>query len=201
MTRRITILGPARNREPASGWPFIRVQTLRRAATSLVWLAFTLSGCQPAGPDQRASPAAATVNPVAAGRLRDSIALEILELDESQGDLDYQSQIYLTSSEELSRLIDALDTELPLQSASRCIPRYRLRFALPNGESKEFSYVCEGGEAILRGEQDFWSRGEVTAPKEFQDQLREVIERQSRAPTAVANHGLTRHAAAGGPRR
>ena len=201
MTRQASLLGSARNREPAPGPPSVRVDALRRAAAGLLWLAYALGACQAAASGQNTSSVADTVNPVVAGGLRESIALEILELDQSQGDLDYERLLYLTESEQLSRLIGALDAELPLQPASRCIPRYRLRFDLANGESKELSYICESGEAILRGDQDFWSGGEVTPPQGFQDQLHELIESRNDTPAARSNRGLTRHSAAGGPRR
>lgn len=117
------------------------------------------------------------VNPVAAAGLEQAVAIEILELLESDAAIEYQARWTIDQPDEVAELVSALDTELTLGPLARCIEQYRLRFRLADGSVEEFGYFCGDDGAFLRGTQEFWALQQATPPQRFQRLMEEIVSR------------------------
>jgi hypothetical protein len=133
-----------------------------------------LAACQTAGPEPGAT-TSATVNLVVAAGLSQTTSVEILELAVTQAGPEYNLRRSLDQPQDVAALIAALDVELPLGPAARCIERYRLRFHLADGGAEEFAYSCEDGHVFLGGSQPFWFYQQVIPPERFQQLMMELL--------------------------
>jgi hypothetical protein len=132
------------------------------------------------------------VNPVEQANLRDTVKIEVLELNTWEpADEPYVHQLTISDSGILDGLIDALDTNLPVALKVACIPEYELRFHLADGTLQTFGYSCYGA-SFIRGKQTFW-QGEDYYPAErfdtlLQEQLAATVPSEV---NIVAQAGLT----------
>ena len=149
---------------------------VKAGRAALGWFVLLLVACNSPGAAQ-GSPVAGMVNPVVGAGLAGTVSVEILELVETPGGLEYEPRSTLSRADDVAALVTALDMDLPLQPSSRCIPRYRLRFRLADGRAEEFDYFCEDGQAFLGGSQAFWNLQQVTPPQGFQELMRGHVTR------------------------
>lgn len=116
---------------------------------------------------EEADRAAATLNLVAAAHLSRTIAVEILERDETMPAF-YVYRQTITDPAIIAQLVTALDVKLPGEGRAQCPAFYKLRFQLADGTSQEIAYTCEHATpAFLHGTQAFWEGQAVIAPDEF----------------------------------
>jgi len=116
---------------------------------------------------EEADRAAATLNLVAAAHLSRTIAVEILERDETMPAF-YVYRQTITDPAIIAQLVTALDVKLPGEGHVQCPAFYKLRFQLADGTSQEIAYACEHATpAFLHGTQAFWEGQAVIAPDEF----------------------------------
>lgn len=108
-----------------------------------------------------------TLNLVAAAHLSRTIAVEILERDETMPAF-YVYRQTITDPAIITQLVAALDVKLPGEGRAQCPAFYKLRFQLADGTSQEIAYACEHATpAFLHGTQAFWEGQAVIAPDEF----------------------------------
>lgn len=100
--------------------------------------------------------------------------LEIAELV-MEPEAHYEHRLTVTDPSILSRLADALDTDLPLVPLLDCPAEYRLSFVLATGEVQEMGYYCQEGPSFLNGTQAFWSGQQVEPPAEFDAAMSDLL--------------------------
>ena len=85
--------------------------------------------------------AAQRLNPPERGGLRETVRLEVMELDtwgaENQ---PYAHRLTITDTGVLDGLIDALDANVRVTLKVQCIPEYELRLLLADGTTQVFGY-------------------------------------------------------------
>jgi hypothetical protein len=114
-------------------------------------------------------------NPVVEAGLRDTVRVEVLELNTwDPGPEPYVHRLDITDPEAINGLIDALDAGLTVALKLGCIPEYQLRFHLKDGAAQSFGYSCHGA-SFLRGEQDFWEGEDYSPPVQFEEALGELL--------------------------
>jgi hypothetical protein len=115
------------------------------------------------------------VNPVAQAGLRDTVEIEVVELNTwDPGDEPYVHRLSITDASVIEGLLNALDTALRVTLKVQCIPEYELRFHLRDGALETFGYSCSGA-TFIRGEQDFWGDEDYRPPEEFDALLQEQL--------------------------
>ena len=112
------------------------------------------------------------VNPVEAAQLTGTTSVEILQLDldsDSPTSGEYIVRLAIDDPDLVTRLLEALDTNLRVAPKLACIPEYTLRFQRADGSAEEFGYSCSGA-SFLRGSQEFW-QGQDFQPPEALDAI------------------------------
>lgn len=105
------------------------------------------------------------VNVAQAAGLAQTVRIEIT--DAGYGPSTRASPRVLTDQPTIQAIVQTLDRPLPLQAPAACLPQYRLRFHLSSGRDEDFRYLCQGGVAILGGDQAFWQGQQIEAPAEL----------------------------------
>jgi hypothetical protein len=117
-----------------------------------------------------------TVDLVAEAQLEQTVAITILERDQTTADF-YVYHWTIDDPARVAQLIDALAVELPLTKSEPCPAFYKLQFQLADGSRQELAYACEHATpAFLHGEQGFWQDQQVVAPDEFNRLMEELLE-------------------------
>jgi hypothetical protein len=102
-----------------------------------------------------ALPQGRQINPVVGAGLRDTVKIEVWELNLSEpGGEPYVHRLSIADTQLLDKLVDALDTGLRTTLKVECMPDYELRFLLRDGRVQTFGYGCTGA-SFIRGEQTF----------------------------------------------
>jgi hypothetical protein len=138
-----------------------------------VWV---VAGCGSAPASPTGAPAMGSVNPAREGDLARTVAIEILELGESQGTEGYMQQPAIVDQEVIGEIVATLDRELPLGPRVRTPARYLLRFVRDDGAVVELGYRGDpGNPSFLRGDQDFWQGRDAGPSAEFERLVAEQL--------------------------
>jgi len=130
-----------------------------------VWV---VAGCSSAPATPTEAPATGNVNPAREGELARTVAIEILELDGSQGAEGYMQRPAIVDQAVIGEIVAALDRDLPLGPRVRTPACYLLRFVRDDGVVVELGYRADlGNPSFLRGDHDFWQGGDAQPPAEF----------------------------------
>ena len=109
-----------------------------------------------------------TVNLVRALSLSETTQIDIINLLQPPAAGSASDANVITDPDELSKIIDSLDVDLPLRPRSACDAVFVLRFRLADGRIQEFDYGCNPGSPdFLRGFQKIWSGQEALTPSPF----------------------------------
>jgi hypothetical protein len=138
--------------------------------------AWAIAGCGSSSATPTDAPVTGTVNPVQEGDLARTVAIEILELDESQASGGYMQRPAIVDPAVLEQMVAALDSELPLGPRVRTPAHYRLRFVRDDGVVVELGYRADPGTlSFLRGDQDSWQGGDAQPPAGFDRLMAEQL--------------------------
>jgi hypothetical protein len=119
--------------------------------------AMIMAACQP-GPSW--------INVVRETGLATTTRIEILK-STSDAPTDFVLMTAISDSATIQELVKDLNRRSMLGPPAACLPQYRLRFRLADGQVEEFDYYCEDGTSFLRGSQLFWHMQEIQPPTEF----------------------------------
>ncbi|MCZ6539179.1 MAG: hypothetical protein O6922_05070, partial [Chloroflexi bacterium] len=100
------------------------------------------------------------VNIAQAAGLQGSTAVTLMRRDFSTGQF---AKVDLMTQDELVRLIDIFDLDIPLSDRIDCTTVFRLDFDTPSG-AQNIEWLCEEDKNLATGTQDFWNAMTGTAP-------------------------------------
>lgn len=129
--------------------------------------------CAPGQFETAPTPSAPAINIVRAADLADTVRIDVLAADSAESDPG--PLVTITTIEDrdtITRLLDAVNLDLPPRQPADCPTETVLRFVKDSGEAVEIGYACPGvTPAFLRGGDDLFDGQDVIVPEPFRELL------------------------------
>ncbi len=114
---------------------------------------------------------ASGINPVQESDLESTTAMILYDLYVEGDGL----ALTVESSDEINKIIQALDTQHEVTEKTFCAPRYRLQLLQQDGSIVEIDYFCDYIDPFIRSNLDYFENQDYAVTKEFVRVMDEIL--------------------------